>query len=209
LRTLIEKADSEKGLFSLTVPTGGGKTVSSVAFALGHALRNQMCRVIYVIPYTSIIEQTQQVFEGIFGRENVVAHYADVTYGTDEDSQENDRHRLAAENWDAPVILTTAVQFFESLFANRASRCRKLHNIVNSVIVFDECADPAGTLHVALPVRRISASEKLLLYGGTLYGDPAFFGPSVRGTAAGVPAEGTVPAGGEHGRYISPWTIDP
>jgi len=136
LRACLGAAGADRGLFALTVPTGGGKTVSSMAFALNHAKRHGMMRVIYVIPYTSIIEQTQSVFEEIFGVDNVVAHYANVDYDTGEDVA--DRRRLATENWDAPVILTTAVQFFESLYANRPSRCRKLHNIASSVIVFDE-----------------------------------------------------------------------
>ncbi len=141
LGELINAGSRERGLYTLTVPTGGGKTVGSVAFALEHAVKNGQKRIIYVIPYTSIIEQTQKVFENIFGGENVIAHYSDVSYGTDEqgDLSERDRRRyLASENWDAPVILTTAVQFFESLFGNRPSANRKLHNIAESVIIFDE-----------------------------------------------------------------------
>lgn len=138
---LTQAGQQEKGLYTLTVPTGGGKTVSSMAFALRHALCNGQRRIIYVIPYTSIIEQTQGVFEDIFGADNVVAHYANVSYSTDENGAMNhiDRRRyLACENWDAPIILTTAVQFFESLFSNKPSHCRKLHNIADSVVVFDE-----------------------------------------------------------------------
>jgi CRISPR-associated endonuclease/helicase Cas3 len=138
LKALIERGEEKRGLFTLTVPTGGGKTVSSMAFALRHALRNGLRRVVYVIPYTSIIEQTQDVFEDIFGPENIVAHYANVDYPTGEDRKEKDRPVLASENWDAPIILTTAVQFFESLYASRPSRCRKLHNLADSVIIFDE-----------------------------------------------------------------------
>lgn len=138
LNAAIEVGRSEKGLYTLTVPTGGGKTVSSMAFALRHAVVNKLRRVIYVIPYTSIIEQTQTTFEKVFGEGNVVAHYASVDYRTDENGAINDKRYLAAENWDAPVILTTAVQFFESLYAKRSSRCRKLHNIAGSIIVFDE-----------------------------------------------------------------------
>ena len=135
LRAMLESTEL-RGLFSLTVPTGGGKTVSSMAFALRHALSNGLRRIIYIIPYTSIIEQTQTVFEEIFGKENVVAHYANVDFGDDEN--DDSPRRRAAENWNAPIILTTAVQFFESLFANRSSRCRKLHNIAQSVLIFDE-----------------------------------------------------------------------
>ncbi len=141
LRALMDAGDRERGLYTLTVPTGGGKTVGSMAFALRHAIRNGQRRILYVIPYTSIIEQTQRVFEEIFGEENVVAHYANIEYKTDEngDMCDADRRRyLASENWDAPIILTTAVQFFESLFGNRPACCRKLHNIVESVVIFDE-----------------------------------------------------------------------
>ncbi|MEG2526719.1 MAG: CRISPR-associated helicase Cas3' [Oscillospiraceae bacterium] len=138
LQTLINSSSMDSGLFTLTVPTGGGKTIGSMAFALRHAIAHGKNRVIYVIPYTSIIEQTQTVFEEIFGAENVVAHYANVDYNTDEYGKITDSRYLASENWDAPIILTTIVQFFESLYANRSSRCRKLHNIANSVIIFDE-----------------------------------------------------------------------
>ncbi|MFV0350912.1 MAG: CRISPR-associated helicase Cas3' [Oscillospiraceae bacterium] len=138
LDALLNAGSRPKGLYSLTVPTGGGKTVSSMAFALRHALANNRRRIIYVIPYTSIIEQTQQVFEEILGAESVIAHYANVEYSTDESGMPTDKRYLATENWDAPIIVTTAVQFFESLYGNRSSRCRKLHNMVNSVIVFDE-----------------------------------------------------------------------
>lgn len=127
-----EKAALAPGLFSLTVPTGGGKTLSGMAFALRHAIRHEKQRIIYVIPYTSIIEQTAGIFREIFG-DNVVEHHANL-----DPDKEDARSRLATENWDAPVIVTTNVQFFESLFSARTSRSRKLHNIVNSVVVLDE-----------------------------------------------------------------------
>ena len=117
------------------LPTGGGKTVASLAFALQHAVENHMDRVIYVIPYTSIIEQNAQVFREILGSENVLENHSNVDY---ESSEEFKPMQLAAENWDKPVVVTTNVQFFESLYANKSSKCRKLHNIVNSVIIFDE-----------------------------------------------------------------------
>lgn len=134
----LRTGGGDRGLYSLTVPTGGGKTVSSVAFALEHALKNHMSRVIYIIPYTGIIEDTQDVFERIFGTRNVVTHYSDVQFQCDENEAETDRRRLSAENWDAPLILTTARQFFESVFSNKPSACRKLHSIAGSVLIFDE-----------------------------------------------------------------------
>jgi CRISPR-associated endonuclease/helicase Cas3 len=132
LRQCREKASLAPGLFSLTVPTGGGKTLSGMAFALRHAMQHKKQRVIYVIPYTSIIEQTANTFRAIFGN-NVVEHHANL-----DPDKEDARSHLATENWDAPIIVTTNVQFFESLFAARTSRCRKLHNIVNSIVVLDE-----------------------------------------------------------------------
>ena len=130
-------ANQKPSVFSLTVPTGGGKTLSSLAFALEHAAKFKKDRIIYVIPYTSIIEQTADVFRQIPGFENaVIEHHSNVV--SDKKDEEEPRVRLAAENWDAPVIITTAVQFFESLYACRPSQCRKLHNIVNSVVIFDE-----------------------------------------------------------------------
>lgn len=135
LRNCLEARKREKGLFRLTVPTGGGKTVASLAFALRHAVYNNMDRIIYVISYTSIIEQNAQIFRSILGDENVLESHCNVDYG---DSEEWNPMKLAAENWDKPVVVTTNVQFFESLFGNKSSKCRKLHNIANSVIIFDE-----------------------------------------------------------------------
>ena len=140
LRAAIDAGAQKPGLFTFTAPTGSGKTISSLSFALAHAKANGLRRVVYIIPYCSIIEQTQAVFEAVLGAGSIVAHYADVEYQTDENKPagERDRRYLAAENWDAPVILTTTVQFFESLFGNRPSRCRKLHNLAGSVLIFDE-----------------------------------------------------------------------
>lgn len=131
-----ESAQEEPGIYSLTVPTGGGKTLSSLAFALEHAKHYGKRRVIYAIPYTSIIEQTAEVFRGIFHEsfgDVVVEHHSNL-----DPKRETAQSRLASENWDAPLVVTTNVQLFESLFAARTSRVRKLHNLVNSVVVLDE-----------------------------------------------------------------------
>ncbi|HPQ37598.1 MAG TPA: CRISPR-associated endonuclease Cas3'' [Synergistaceae bacterium] len=149
LQTCREKAFLEPGFFTLTVPTGGGKTLSSMAFALTHALKHGQKRIIYAIPYTSIIEQNAKVFKYgtdddekiknlpcdkiLFGERNVIEHHSNL-----DPEKENSRNRLASENWDAPIIVTTNVQLFESLFASKSSRCRKLHNIAHSVIILDE-----------------------------------------------------------------------
>lgn len=126
-------AEQTPGFFSLTVPTGGGKTLSSMAFALRHAQLHQKSRIIYVIPYTSIIEQNAAVFRSALGDEVILEHHSNF-----DPENETPQSRISSENWGAPVVVTTNIQFFESLFASKTSKCRKLHNISNSVIVLDE-----------------------------------------------------------------------
>jgi len=154
-----EKARRAPGLFTLTVPTGGGKTLSSLSFALRHALLYGKERVLYVIPYTSIIEQNAAVFRMLLGEENVLEHHSNFSYPREGQAETEAEYagdmeqllKLAAENWDMPVIATTNVQFFESLFAARSSRCRKLHNVANSVIILDEAQMiPTGFLKPCL-----------------------------------------------------------
>jgi CRISPR-associated endonuclease/helicase Cas3 len=135
------KSNLRKGFFTLPIPTGGGKTLTSLIFALEHAVIHDLDRIIYVIPFTSIIEQNCEVFRRCIGHENVLEHHSNrdpMRLVPNEDQEEYNRLELASENWDAPLVVTTNVQFFESLFANRSSRCRKLHRISNSVIILDE-----------------------------------------------------------------------
>ena len=157
LKDCLDAAGSLQGLFSLTVPTGGGKTLSSLAFAMKHALKHGLERIIYVIPYTSIIEQNAAVFRDILGEDAVLEHHSNF-----EPKEEDHRSRLAAENWDAPLIVTTNVQFFESLYRSRSSKCRRIHNIANSVVILDEAQMlPVPLLKPCLEVlRELSTAYK-------------------------------------------------
>lgn len=153
----LKTADYNPGLFSLTVPTGGGKTLSSMAFALKHARKFGQKRIIYVIPYTSIIEQNADVFRRFLGEDAILEHHSNF-----EPQQEDYRTRLASENWDAPVIVTTTVQFYESFFACKSSRNRKLHNVANSVVILDEVQNiPTEYLYPCIELlRELSGNYK-------------------------------------------------
>ena len=158
LSDCLKNANKETGLFSLTVPTGGGKTLASLAFALEHAKKHKKRRIIYVIPFTSIIEQNAAVFRDMLGDDTVLEHHCNFI---PDDSDW--RIRLATENWDAPIVVTTNVQFFDSFFSRKSSKCRKLHNVVNSVVIFDEVqAIPVEKLMPCLEViRELSLNYKV------------------------------------------------
>ena len=155
LKSCREKGKLKPGFFSLNVPTGGGKTLSSMAFALEHAMAHNKKRIIMAIPYTSIIEQTAKVYKYgtdndeeieklkeenkcLFGEENVLEHHCNFDFDKEDESRVLEKQKLATENWDAPIVVTTNVQLFESIFNAHSSSCRKLHNLVDSVIILDE-----------------------------------------------------------------------
>ena len=171
LKACLEAGSLPQGLFTLTAPTGTGKTLSMLAFALNHAAKHELRRIVMVIPYLSIIEQTvkeyRKVFEPYFGSEYILEHHSlagihadkktSVRKGSDMDGEAIHHERLLAENWDAPIIITTSVQLLESLFADRPAACRKLHRLAKSVILFDE----VQTLPVSLAVPTLSTLSRL------------------------------------------------
>lgn len=181
LHTCLQAADGEPGFYSLTVPTGGGKTLSSLAWAFRHAAKHRKNRIIIAIPYTSIIVQTAAVLRGIFGEENVLEHHSHIDPDEIKDELLSNKMKLATENWDYPIVVTTNVQLFESMFSNRPSDCRKLHHICNSVLILDEVQTlPIGLLQpiidslntyqrlFGLSVLFITASQPIL--AGNHYG---------------------------------------
>ncbi len=190
LTQCVAAGEQSPGLFSFTVPTGGGKTLSSMAFALAHAAAHGKRRIIYAIPFTSIIEQTADIFRGVFGDDNVVEHHSNIRGEESEDEQARRaayKNRLATENWDAPIVITTNVQFFESLFAAAPGKCRKLHNIADSVVILDE----AQTLPLELIAPTLAAIEELTAFYKTSFvfctaTQPAFRAESLRKAKAAL-----------------------
>ncbi|MBX3334653.1 MAG: CRISPR-associated helicase Cas3' [Nitrospira sp.] len=180
LEASLNAADHPPGLFSLTAPTGSGKTLAMLAFALKHAQQHGLRRIVVVIPYLSIIEQTasiyRSIFEPIFGEHYVLEHHSLSGRGEEKSAGDNEgekgelsyaerQRRLLAENWDAPLIVTTSVQMLESLLSNRPSTCRKLHRLARSVILFDE----VQTLPANLAVPTLATLSHLAHeYGSTV-----------------------------------------
>lgn len=165
-RTCIEAAKNPPGLFTLTAPTGSGKTIAMLMFALRHAREHRLRRVVVVLPFLSLIEQTARIYKEAFGSDDGSPYVLEDHCMTDSEPRHGDEHaNLLTENWDAPIIVTTSVRFCESLFANRPSACRKLHNISDSVILFDE----VQTMPVNLAVPTLAALSHLVgAYGCTV-----------------------------------------
>ena len=170
LQTCRAKGKGDSGLYTLTVPTGGGKTISSMAFAMEQAVTHHKKRIIYVIPYISIIDQTAGIFKDILGNDVVLEDHSQVNYEISEEdegtekSKLKERMKLASENWDVPIVITTSEKFWESLYSNRSSKCRKLHNLVDSIIIIDE----AQMLPVDFLKPCLCALQELVAYYGCI-----------------------------------------
>jgi len=161
LQQSFSAAETDRTLFSLTVPTGGGKTLASLGFALKHALKFDKKRIIYAIPFTSIIEQNADVFRKALGDDVVLEHHSNLDVKEDKETAKT---RLATENWDAPLIVTTNVQLFESLFAAKTSRCRKIHNIADSVVILDEAQNTTSE-QMRMFLTRLGFGSKMVVTG--------------------------------------------
>ncbi|MFI3320101.1 MAG: CRISPR-associated helicase Cas3' [Rikenellaceae bacterium] len=169
-----QSANKPCGFYSLSVPTGGGKTISSLLWAILHSMQNNKRRIIIAIPYTSIITQTAKILQEIFGYENVLEHHSSIDVSKERTGTDSLRSRLASENWDAPIVVTTNVQLFESIYSNTPSQCRKLHNICNSVIILDEVQ--------VLPLEHLQPILDCLKHYNQLFGISVLF------TTASLPA---------------------
>ena len=135
---VLSHTQDDANIYYMNMPTGSGKTLASINFALERAIHTGKKRIIYVIPYTSIIDQNAKVFKNIFGNDAVLEHHCNFDYESYESESTREKMRRSAENWDSSIIVTTNVQFFESIYGNKTSKLRKLHNIADSIIVFDE-----------------------------------------------------------------------
>lgn len=197
----IVSADKSQGIFRLTSPTGAGKTLSALGFALKHVIKHDLERVVFAAPFSGIVDQTADLFRRILGSEAVLEHHSDIDFGVDESTEEsNERWKLAVENWDLPVVVTTTVQLLESLFSNKPSKVRKIHRLAKSVIVLDE----AHTIPIELLRPTMSVLESLALnYGTTIVlstATPISFSGSFsnRDILAGVQLRELVPQYKEH-----------
>ncbi|MEO5730403.1 MAG: CRISPR-associated endonuclease Cas3'' [Byssovorax sp.] len=190
-RACAASAHDPPGIFSLTVPTGGGKTLASLAFALAHAEHHGLSRVVVAIPFTSIIEQSAKAYRDALPIAGAVLEHHSAL----DPNRDTPQNRIASENWDSPVIVTTTVQLLESLFANRPGACRKLHRLARSVIVLDEAQSlPAGMLAPILDglrtlVRDFGASIVICTATQPAFGRTPWLEEGFEGVREIVPAE--------------------